>query len=123
MFVYYSLALACQMALKRNTKSAVKPPASPVRSATPWTFLSNHSHVLICLWRDPESRLRDVAVKVEITERAVQSIVADLEVAGALTRQRDGRRNHYKIRLDVPLRHPVESGRTIRYLLEMVGPS
>lgn len=78
--------------------------------------------MLICLWRDPESRLRDVAAKVEITERAVQSIVADLEIAGALTRHRDGRRNHYQIHLDVPLRHPVESGKTVRHLLEMVGP-
>ena len=86
-----------------------------------WTFLTNHSHVLVCLWRDPEARLRDVAAQVGITERAVQGIVADLEDAGVLTRTREGRRNHYQIHPDVPLRHPVESGRTVRALLRMAG--
>lgn len=44
-----------------------------------WTFLTNHAHVLLCLARDPELRLRDVAERVGVTERAVQRIVADLE--------------------------------------------
>lgn len=85
-----------------------------------WTFLTNHSHVLICLWREPEARLRDVAGKVGITERAVQGIVADLEAAGVVTRSREGRRNRYEIHDAVPLRHPVESERTVADLLQMV---
>lgn len=92
-----------------------------VHADAAWTFLSNHAHVLVCLWRDPASRLRDVAAKVEITERAVQSIVADLEAGGVLARYRDGRRNRYEIHIDAPLRHPVEAGRTVRDLLEVVG--
>ena len=88
-----------------------------------WTFLTNHSHVLICLARDPELRLRDVAVAVGITERAVQRIVAELEEGGVITRTRDGRRNHYTINRSLPLRHPVEAGCTIADLLSMVQPA
>ena len=98
--------------------------ASAARKAqkkAPWTFLSNHSHVLICLWREPEIRLRDVAQVVGITERAVQAIVADLEAAGVLVRTRNGRRNRYQIREALPLRHPVEANRTVAVLLKMVG--
>jgi len=86
-----------------------------------WTFLSNHAHVLICLARDPSARLRDVAEWVGITERAVQKIVADLEEAGVLTRFRDGRRNHYEINRDAPMRHAVEGGKTVADLLRFAG--
>jgi len=85
-----------------------------------WTFLSNHGHVLVCLARDPEARLRDVAVAVGITERAVQKIVSDLEEAGVVERVREGRRNRYRLFLDQPLRHPIEAHRTIGALLGMV---
>jgi predicted DNA-binding transcriptional regulator len=72
----------------------------------PWTFLTNHAHVLFCLSRDPEVRMRDVAVAVGVTERAVQRIVAELEDAGYLRREKTGRRNHYKLQTERPLRHP-----------------
>jgi predicted transcriptional regulator len=85
-----------------------------------WTFLSNHGHVLVCLARDPRLRLREAAEQVGITERAVQKIVADLEAAGVITRQRDGRRNHYLVHCDRPLRHPLEACRTVRDLLAAV---
>ncbi len=89
-------------------------------SGATWTYLTNHSHVLICLTEDPNSRLRDVAQRIGITERAVQMIVSDLEQAGVLQRHREGRRNRYEIKPDKPLRHPVEGHRTVRDLLEMV---
>ncbi|MEM9881286.1 MAG: winged helix-turn-helix domain-containing protein [Planctomycetota bacterium] len=85
-----------------------------------WTFLSNHSHVLVLLAAEPDLRLRDLAERVGITERAVQKIVADLEAGGVLTRQRDGRRNHYLVHRDRPLRHPVEAHRTVADLIGMV---
>jgi DNA-binding Lrp family transcriptional regulator len=85
-----------------------------------WTFLSNHSHVLVCLAGDSMMRMRDVATKVGITERAVQRIVADLEGAGALKRSRIGRQNQYEIVLDSPLRHNLESHRTIGDILEAI---
>ncbi|AIE85185.1 hypothetical protein [Fimbriimonas ginsengisoli] len=93
---------------------------SDTRPSSGWTFLTNHSHVLICLAGDPFMRMRDVAMKVGITERAVIRIVNDLQAAGALTREREGRRNRYTIDLDLPLRHPVEAHRTIGDLLAPV---
>jgi len=93
-----------------------------MRPARPhhWTFLSNHAHVLVCLARNPDVRLREVATGVGITERAVQGIVGDLERAGVINRQRAGRRNRYLLNLDAPLRHPLEAHRSVRALLAMV---
>ena len=87
---------------------------------THWTFLSNHGYVLACLARDPGVRLRDVALMVGITERAVQKIVADLEAAGILTRVRQGRRNHYELFRGRPLRHALGSHQTVGALLDLV---
>jgi len=95
-------------------------PHATAQNGHAWTFLTNHSHVLICLARDPDARLRDVAEQVGITERAVQNIVADLEEAGVITREREGRRNHYQLHTDRPMRHPVEADRSVRDLLQFV---
>ncbi len=104
-----------------SKKKAKKPQRAASRPASGgWTFLSNHSHVLICLSRQPDMRLREVAEAVGITERAVQKIVRELESAGVITRRRDGRRNHYTIHRNQPLRHPVEAHRTVAALLELV---
>jgi DNA-binding transcriptional ArsR family regulator len=97
-----------------------RPRAGAGPAARHWTFLSNHGHVLVCLARDPEARLRDVALSVGITERAVQKIVSDLEEAGVVERLRDGRRNRYRLHAERPLRHPIEAHRTVGALLGMV---
>jgi DNA-binding MarR family transcriptional regulator len=86
-----------------------------------WTFLSNHAHVLVCLARDPELRLREIAELVGITERAASSIIADLEEAGYLTRVKTGRRNTYKLHLRKPLRHPLEKNHRVGDLIEAVS--
>ena len=85
-----------------------------------WTFLSNHAHVLVCLARDPDARLRDIADAVGITERAVCRIVAELEESGVITRIREGRRNHYEIDPTRTLRHRLESSRDVGSLLSML---
>lgn len=114
----------------KNRQSVVAHPASRAGRArsTPaaaahagaWTFFSNHAHVLFCLAADPAMLLRDVAAEVGITERAVQRIVADLEAAGMLTRERKGRRNRYAVDGGAPLRHPVEAHRRVGDLLRLV---
>jgi hypothetical protein len=86
-----------------------------------WTFLTNHAIVLLCLASDPGQRLRDVALAVGITERAVQRIVADLEGAGYLTRTRVGRRNQYEVHADLPLRHPAQRHRQVGDLITLLG--
>lgn len=85
-----------------------------------WTFFTNHAHVLFCISLDPEIRLRDVADRVGITERAVQRIVTELEAGGFITRQRTGRRNSYVVHPNLPLRHPIESHRSVADLLRLV---
>lgn len=86
-----------------------------------WTFLTNHAHVLFCIALDPEVRLRDVAARVGITERAVQRIVTDLEAAGYLLVAKEGRRNRYTVRADLPLRHPIERHRPVKALIELAS--
>jgi hypothetical protein len=86
----------------------------------PWTFFSNHGHVLLCLASEPGMVLREVAMRVGITERAVQKIIADLESGGALTREKVGRQNQYTINAARPLRHPIEAHCKISDLLKLV---
>ncbi len=88
------------------------------RKTGSWTFLSNHAHVLVCLARDPNARLRDVAEQVGITERATHKIVVELEDAGVVRRIREGRRNRYHIELSCRLRHPLENDKSVGGLLE-----
>lgn len=88
--------------------------------AAGWTFLSNHGHVLICLALNEDDTMREVAMKVGITERAVQRIVTDLEDAGVVSRERCGRRNRYRIHLASPLRHSIEADCTVSDLIGMV---
>ena len=91
------------------------PKAARVRSN--WTLLSNHGHVLICIASDPDIRLRDIAARVGITERAVFGIVEDLEHGGILQRIKVGRRNRYLINVEQPLRHEIEAHHTVGALV------
>ena len=84
-----------------------------------WTFLSNHSHVLIALAGQPDLRVRDLAEKVGITERAVAQILSDLQAARVLSKRRVGRRNVYLVNANAPLRHSVEAHRTVADLLRL----
>lgn len=86
-----------------------------------WTFLTNHSHVLILLSQDSSIVLREVASRIGITERAVQRIIAELEEAGVIKREKVGRQNHYRIRTRCSLRHPIEAHRNIGDLLGLIG--
>lgn len=93
-----------------------------VSAVTSWHFLSNHGLVLLCVARDPGSRLRDIAASVGITERSVHSIVGDLVEAGYLTKRREGNRNRYKIRSGLSMRHPLVADRSIGEILTVIAP-
>ncbi len=99
---------------------AVTVAAAPETPAT-WTFLTNHSHVLLCLFRQPDQRLRDVALAVRITERMVQKIVAELVEAGYLKITKEGRCNRYTVNFTLRLRHPLEMRHTIGELLQVLS--
>ena len=102
---------------------AAKSPSSgrgrETEPARKWTFLSNHGHVLVLINQDPESRLRDIAEAVGITERAATAIINDLEDAGYITRIRDGRRNRYTVHKNRRFRHPNEAGHSVDELLRI----
>lgn len=103
------------------TGSAGETERTPASAPAPkWTFLTNHTHVLVELRSNPDQVLREVAVNVGITERAVQRIVHELEEAGYLERERIGRRNRYRIPEGRRLRHPIESHTKIDDLLSLI---
>jgi predicted transcriptional regulator len=85
-----------------------------------WTFLSNHARVLLCIAQDPGTRLRDIADQVGITERAAHRIVSELDEAGYLARERDGRRNRYTISHDLPLPDRLARKQKIGDLLDIL---
>lgn len=82
-----------------------------------WTFLTNHGHVLLAIAANPNLRLRDIASLVGITERTAMGIITDLEEAGYIRREKIGRRNHYHLKSNVPMRHPLESHHKVGDLL------
>lgn len=86
-----------------------------------WTFLTNHAQVLVCIARDPGVRLRDIGARVGITERAAHRIVAELAGAGHITRQRNGRRNHYTINAHLPLPDRIAREQNVGELLEILA--
>ncbi|MEO3806999.1 winged helix-turn-helix domain-containing protein [Nonomuraea sp. B1E8] len=88
-----------------------------------WTFLTNHAHVLLCIASDPSTRIREVAARVQITERAAQRILADLTAEGYLTATREGRRNRYQVNPALPLRHPLERDHQIGEILAVFQPA
>jgi DNA-binding transcriptional ArsR family regulator len=93
---------------------------TPGSRASGWDFLTNHAHVLICVADDPGIRLRDIAAAVGITERAAHRILSELVEEGYVLRERQGRRNRYQVRPDLPLRHPLVNGREVGDLLKIL---
>ncbi len=94
---------------------------SNARDAAPrWTFVTNHFLVLASVARDPDLRVRDIAARVGITERATQAILSDLASEGYVDRIRIGRRNRYKVRRGADFRHPITSGTTVGDVLDVV---
>ncbi len=107
--------------MKKKKTAAFRQPSVAAQLEVPWTFLTNHAHVLWCIYREPEIRLREVAVLVGITERMVQRIVLDLASAGYLIIEKQGRRNRYELAVDRPLRHPLESHCAVGQLLKLLA--
>jgi DNA-binding transcriptional ArsR family regulator len=86
-----------------------------------WTLLTGHGHVLVEVARNPGARIRDISASVGLTERSVQAIIADLEAAGYLTRDREGRRNLYTVNPDNLFRHPQQDGHRVGPFLELLA--
>src|SRR6476659_2518799 len=86
-----------------------------------WDFLNNHAHVLLSVSRDRGIRLREIAAAVGITERSAHKILSELVEEGYVLRERHGRRNRYKVKPELPLRHPLVQEREVGELLDALG--
>ena len=99
----------------------MSPMSSPSESRRKsWHFLSNHTQVLLCIARDPDARLRDIAQTVGITERAAGRIVTDLIESGYVQSERHGRRSRYTINRQTAMRHPAQTNHEIGELLDLL---
>jgi hypothetical protein len=85
-----------------------------------WSFLTNHAQALVCITHDPGVRLRDIAATLGITERSAFGIVTDLTTAGYVVKDKDGRRNRYRIQAHLPLPEPIGRERTIGEVLDLL---
>ena len=85
-----------------------------------FAFLTNHGKALLLIAQDPQIRIRDLAGLLEITERATQSIVSDLDKTGYIERERIGRRNRYHVTTHLPLGLPTQRDTDIRSLLAIL---
>jgi hypothetical protein len=103
-----------------NNNSGNQEEASSEAVASGWDFLTNHAHVLLCVARDPGIRLRDIAAAVGITERGAHKVLTELVDEGYVLRERHGRRNRYKVRPELPLRHPLVHDREVGDLLKVL---
>ncbi len=102
-------------------KKKAAAPRTDTNATKGWTFLTNHAHVLIILYAEPNLSLREVSIRVGITERAVQRIIQDLEDGGYLSHEKVGRKNSYAVDTGLALRHPVEAHRKIGDLLHLIA--
>jgi hypothetical protein len=82
-----------------------------------WTFLTPHARVLLCVAHDPGARLRDIAASLNISERSAFGIISDLAQAGYVVKEKDGRRNRYRVQAHLPLPEPDGPERTIGEIL------
>lgn len=112
--VYFKTPVNVNRSVSKNAKNLVVP------TGHAFTYLTNHTHVLVALDLDPELRVRDLAAMVQVTERAVQRILSDLQDAGVLRVEKVGRRNRYGIARSARLRHPLEDHCTVGGLLDWV---
>jgi winged helix-turn-helix DNA-binding protein len=104
--------------MNKNSGNQSEPSSTGVASG--WDFLTNHAHVLLCVAKDPGIRLRDIAAAVGITERGAHKILSELVDEGYVLRERHGRRNHYKVKPELPLRHPLVHDREVGDLLTVL---
>lgn len=112
---------------KGQTSKAAKPSSNRngssvevAKKESKWSFLTNHTHVLVCLSRDSSLTVRMLALQIGVTERSVQRILAELEDDGVVQRSKEGRQNIYQINTEFQLRHPLEQHQTVGNLLGLL---
>jgi Winged helix-turn-helix DNA-binding len=105
-----------------HASASPRPPAAATAAREhPWSLFSNHGLVFIVIARDPRLRMRDIADRVGITERAAHRLVADLCEEGFVSRTREGRRTRYRIHPEIRFRHPALCSQEVGTLLRLVA--
>lgn len=89
---------------------------------TNWSLLTPHALVLLCIAKAPDTRVRDIAELVGISERGAHQIVADLVSARYVHRTRVGRRNRYAIEEKTALKQSVLKHRRVASIIALLGP-
>lgn len=90
-----------------------------IKKQSSWTLLSNHGHILVYINRNPDSKVKEIAEAVGITERSALSILSELEKDGYISIERIGRRNSYRVNSKKNFRHPNEASQPISALLRI----
>lgn len=86
-----------------------------------WTFFSNHGHVYFLLAMNDDITVREIAIKVGITERTVLGIIQDFEESGYIRKKKIGRNNRYTLVAKKTLRHPLESHIQVKDIVKVVN--
>ena len=84
------------------------------------SLLTNHGRALLCIARDPEIRLRDIADDLGITERHAYAIVMGLTEAGYILKEKKGRRNRYQVQNRPVMSEIPEREQLFEELLEVL---
>ncbi len=83
-----------------------------------WAFITNHGLVLASIAKGGGKTAREIGDDVGVTERTAHKIILELEEEGYITKTKDGNRNKYRIRPEVPMK---AADTTIGELLELLG--
>ncbi|MBN2076226.1 MAG: winged helix-turn-helix transcriptional regulator [Dehalococcoidales bacterium] len=88
-----------------------------------WTFLSNHGRVLIYIFNNPKSTTEEISRETELSQRGVQKIITELETEGYIAHKKEGRRNHYTVHSELPMRHHLEQNHMVGDIIRALGYS
>ncbi len=86
-----------------------------------WKLVTNHTLVLCLVAKYRRITAREIAAEIGITEKAIRSIIKDLEAAGYVTKKLDGRCLKYRFNPDLPMRHKMQQNLAVGDLLEVFG--
>jgi predicted ArsR family transcriptional regulator len=86
-----------------------------------WTFITNHAVVLTHLAKHPSITARQLALEIGITERAIRTIIANLEAEGYIVKAKEGRGIRYSVKANLPMRHSTQRHNQVEKLLKILG--
>ncbi len=86
-----------------------------------WTFITKHGFIFSYIAKHPTVTTREIAVAAQVTERTAHKMISDLELAGYVTKIKEGRRNRYRINPELSLRDPHHDEVAVGALLKVLG--